>query len=62
MERLAAAQAGAADAVRRGTGTLLFKHVHKAGGSTLCRLAQLNMRAESAHLPGRTDWDTDCVP
>ena len=42
---------------------LLFKHIHKAGGSTLCELAQHNMVAEKAPLPGREgSWDTDCAP
>ena len=42
---------------------LIFKHVHKAGGTTICRLAQLNTAAEAAPLPGRRDgWDTNCAP
>ncbi|PRW60367.1 hypothetical protein C2E21_0811 [Chlorella sorokiniana] len=57
-----AVQAAAAAAVRAGNGTLLFKHVHKAGGSTLCKLAQLNMVSDSPKLPFRSDWDTNCVP
>lgn len=34
----------------------------QAGGSTLCKLAHLNMAAESPQLPFRSDWDTNCVP
>ena len=41
---------------------VLFHHIHKAGGSTLCNLAKINMIAESQLLPGRKDWDTNCVP
>lgn len=44
------------------TGTIVFKHVHKAGGTTLCQLAQRNMIAEDVALPFRTDWTTNCVP
>lgn len=36
--------------------------VLQAGGSTLCKLAHLNMAADSPKLPGRSDWDTNCVP
>ena len=62
MQRAAAAQEAAVSEVRAGRGTVLFKHVHKAGGSTLCRLALQNMRAESPKLPNRSDWDTNwCV-
>jgi hypothetical protein len=48
--------------VRAGTGTLVFKHVHKAGGTTLCRLGQRNGVAEDVQLPFRKDWTTNCVP
>ena len=43
---------------------LLFKHVHKAGGTTLCQLAKqnANMVAEDVPLPFRDDWTTNCVP
>lgn len=41
---------------------LLFKHVHKAGGTTLCQVAQRNMVAEDVALPSRADWTTNCVP
>lgn len=34
----------------------------QAGGTTLCKLAQLNMVADSPKLPFRSDWDTNCVP
>eukprot|EP00887_Chlorella_sp_A99_P003192 scaffold9.g3192.t1 len=45
-----------------GQAILVFKHVHKAAGSTLCALAQHNMEAEAAPLPGRPDWTTNCAP
>jgi len=48
--------------VRNGTGTVLFKHVHKAGGTTMCRLATQNMITEDVQLPFREDWSTNCVP
>jgi hypothetical protein len=41
---------------------LLFKHVHKAGGTTLCHLASKNMIVEDVPLPFRSDWTTNCVP
>jgi hypothetical protein len=41
---------------------MLFKHVHKAGGTTFCQLATLNMAAEDVKLPFRADWTTNCVP
>lgn len=56
------AREASAAAVRRGVGTLLFKHVHKAGGTTLCHVAQRNMVAEDVNLPFREDWTTNCVP
>lgn len=34
----------------------------QAGGTTMCRLAQRNMVAETAQLPNRADWDSNCVP
>ena len=34
----------------------------QAGGTTICRLAQSNMAAETAYLPFRKDWDTNCAP
>ncbi|KAL4447517.1 hypothetical protein ABPG75_004736 [Micractinium tetrahymenae] len=62
MRSFAAVQQKAVEAVRRGSGMMLFKHIHKAGGSTMCELAQRNMAAESPLLPGRSDWTTNCVP
>ncbi|KAG7666663.1 hypothetical protein NADE_003538 [Nannochloris sp. 'desiccata'] len=41
---------------------LLFKHVHKAGGTTLCQVATKNMIVEDVPLPFRSDWTTNCVP
>ena len=49
LQRFTAVQEAATAAVRNGSGTLLFKHVHKAGGTTLCQLAQRNMIAEGRH-------------
>ncbi|KAI3429348.1 hypothetical protein D9Q98_005443 [Chlorella vulgaris] len=62
MQRFQAVQTAAVAAVTNGHGTVLFKHVHKAGGSTLCKMAHKNMVAESAPLPQRKEWDTNCVP
>ena len=44
------------------TALLLFKHVHKAGGTTLCQVASKNMIVEDVPLPIRSDWTTNCVP
>lgn len=62
MQRSLQSRASEVAKVRNGTGLLFFKHVHKAGGTTLCHLAQQNMEAEDTPLPFRTDWTTNCVP
>jgi len=49
LQRFTAVQEAATAAVRNGSGILLFKHVHKAGGTTMCQLAQRNMIAEGRH-------------
>ena len=43
---------------------VVFKHVHKSGGTTLCQIAQRNalVVAEDVSLPFRSDWTTNCVP
>jgi hypothetical protein len=41
---------------------ILFKHVHKAGGTTLCQVASKNMVVEDVPLPFRSDWGSNCVP
>eukprot|EP00958_Prasinococcus_capsulatus_P014498 scaffold1529_cov404-Prasinococcus_capsulatus_cf.AAC.6 len=46
----------------KGLGQVIFKHVHKAGGTTLCQVAQANTRAETRKPQARVDWGTDCVP
>jgi hypothetical protein len=46
----------------RQNGFVFFKHIHKAGGTSLCQIAQTNMHAEDVPLPYREDWTTNCVP
>lgn len=61
--RIVKARAQALKKARNGDGKILFKHMHKAGGSTLCNIARQNVRAEKAPIPGGNDgWDTNCVP
>lgn len=61
--RIVKARAQALKKARMGEGKILFKHMHKAGGSTLCNVARENVRAEKAPIPGGNDgWDTNCVP
>jgi hypothetical protein len=33
-----------------GRGFIFFKHIHKAGGTSLCQLAQANMMTEGEHV------------
>ena len=51
--------------VRNGTARLIFLHIHKAGGTTLCSLAAANGHVSNNVLPGGTpvvDFDSNCVP
>ena len=41
---------------------VFFKHVHKAGGTTLCQHASAFVFTETRPLPANSGWGTDCVP
>ena len=41
---------------------IFFKHMHKAGGTTLCSAAGANVFIERRSLPHAEGWNTDCVP
>ena len=47
-----------------GRGVVLFKHVHKAAGTSLCHHLRdrAGLRTEERPLPQHPEWDTDCVP
>jgi hypothetical protein len=64
MHRFSVVQNLALQAIRTNSSNamLLFKHVHKAGGTTLCQVATKNMIVEDVSLPFRSDWTTNCVP
>jgi hypothetical protein len=54
-----------AEAVKRARmrqAPIFFKHIHKAGGSTLCSVAGANVFVEKRSLPAVDTWGTDCVP
>jgi len=64
MHKFSAIQKLAVQAIQSNSinALLLFKHVHKAGGTTLCQVATKNMIVEDVPLPFRSDWTTNCVP
>jgi hypothetical protein len=37
-------------------------HGFVAGGTTLCKIAMENMRADRSFLPHAETWGTNCVP
>lgn len=47
---------------RRRQVPIFFKHIHKAGGTTLCAVASANVFTEWRSLPNVQNWGTDCVP
>lgn len=49
--------------VREGKAPIMFKHTHKAGGTTLCLTASKNMKTDiTTFALGEHTWDTNCVP
>ncbi|CAG9461558.1 unnamed protein product [Pedinophyceae sp. YPF-701] len=53
---------GRLQSVRARQRAVIFKHEHKAGGTTLCRVARLFMSAPTDKLPGSAEWDANCIP
>jgi len=47
---------------RRKESPVFFKHVHKAGGTTLCSVASENVLVDRSSLPHVKNWNTNCVP
>lgn len=48
---------------RKGTEVILFKHLHKAGGTTFCSVAKHNAKVHVRRFTiGGRGWDNNCVP
>ena len=61
-QRMFQSKLGAVLRARRRQVPIFFKHIHKAGGTTLCSVASANVFVETRSLPHVDKWGTDCVP